>query len=162
MKTIKVNCEFASELVCVIPYANWLQQNNQLEKVITSRGMTPFYYFCDDVEERFEIRTFDINTNALSMTGVAHVTFQFEVEGIGTVIPIDKTGDPADVDFEVVKYQLEAIDSGLREAGANDSFELKLMFNSADSAGLYSVFGESETFSGNLSTAEITIEKSER
>ena len=65
MKTIKVNCEFASELVCVIPYANWLQQNNQLEKVITSRGMAPFYYFCDDVEERFDYRTFDINSNGL-------------------------------------------------------------------------------------------------
>jgi hypothetical protein len=112
--------------------------------------------------EKYMSKPFDINTNALSMTGIAHVTFQFEVEGVGTVIPIDKTGDPSDVDFEVVKYQLEAIDSGLREAGANDSFELKLMFNSADSAGLYSVFGESETFSGNLSTAEITIEKSER
>jgi len=66
MKTIKTNCEFASELVCIIPYAYWLHQNNQLEKVITSRGMTPFYYFCDDVEERFESRTFDMNVNGLN------------------------------------------------------------------------------------------------
>jgi len=66
MKTITVNCEFASELVCVIPYANWLHQNNQLERVITSKGMKPFYYFCDNVEERFEYRTFDINTNGLN------------------------------------------------------------------------------------------------
>jgi len=65
MKTIKVNCEFASELVCVIPYAYWLHQNNQLEKVITSKGMKPFYYFCDNVEERFKFRHFDINTNGL-------------------------------------------------------------------------------------------------
>ena len=65
MKIIKVNCEFASELVCVIPYAYWLHQNNQLEKVITSKGMKPFYYFCDNVEERFEFRHFDINTNGL-------------------------------------------------------------------------------------------------
>ena len=65
MKTIKVNCEFASELVCVIPYAYWLHQDNQLEKVITSKGMKPFYYFCDNVEERFEFRHFDINTNGL-------------------------------------------------------------------------------------------------
>ena len=64
-KTIKVNCEFASELVCVIPYVYWLHQNNQLEKVITSKGMKPFYYFCDNVEERFEFRHFDINTNGL-------------------------------------------------------------------------------------------------
>jgi len=66
MKTITVNCEFASELVCVIPYANWLHQNNQLEKVITSKDMKPFYYFCDNVEERFDYRTFDINTNGLN------------------------------------------------------------------------------------------------
>ena len=65
MKTIKVNCEFASELVCVIPYVYWLHQNNQLKKVITSKGMKPFYYFCDDIEERYEYRTFDLNTNGL-------------------------------------------------------------------------------------------------
>ena len=66
MKTIKVNCEFASELVCVIPYVYWLYQNNQLKKVITSKGMKPFYYFCDNVEEVFEYRTFDINSNGLN------------------------------------------------------------------------------------------------
>ena len=65
MKTIKVNSEFASELVCVIPYAYWLHKRGVLKKVITSKEMKPFYYFCDDVEERFEIRTFDINTNGL-------------------------------------------------------------------------------------------------
>jgi len=65
MKTIKVNCEFASELVCVIPYVHWLHNEGKLEKVITSKGMRPFYYFCDNVEERFETRTFDANTNGL-------------------------------------------------------------------------------------------------
>ncbi len=50
MKTIKVNSEFASELVCVIPYAYWLHKRGELEKVITSKGMKPFYYFCDDVK----------------------------------------------------------------------------------------------------------------
>ena len=65
MKTIKVNSEFASELVCVIPYVYWLHKRGELEKVITSKGMKPFYYFCDDVEERFEVRTFDVNTNGL-------------------------------------------------------------------------------------------------
>ena len=59
MVTIRTNCEFASELICVIPYAYWLHQNNKLEKVITSKGMKPFYYFCDDVEERYEYRTVD-------------------------------------------------------------------------------------------------------
>ena len=66
MITIKTNCEFASELVCVIPYAYWLHQNNQLEGVITSKGMKPFYYFCDNVEEEFDYRTFDMNQNGLS------------------------------------------------------------------------------------------------
>ena len=66
MKTIILNPEFASELVCVIPYTYWLHQNNQLEKVITSKGMSPFYYFCDDVEERFDHRTFNMETNGLS------------------------------------------------------------------------------------------------
>ena len=66
MKTITVNCEFASELVCVIPYTYWLHQNNQLERVITSKGMSSFYYFCNNVEERFDYRTFDINTNGLN------------------------------------------------------------------------------------------------
>ena len=65
MKTIQINCEFASELACVIPYAYWLHQNNQLEKVVTSKGMKPFYYFCEDVEERFEFRTIDTNNNGL-------------------------------------------------------------------------------------------------
>ena len=66
MKTIILNPEFASELVCVIPYTYWLHQNDQLEKVITSDGMSPFYYFCDDVEERFEHRTFNMETNGLN------------------------------------------------------------------------------------------------
>jgi len=66
MKTITVNCEFASELICVIPYAYWLHQNSQLEGVITSKGMKPFYYFCDNVKERFDYRTFDINQNGLN------------------------------------------------------------------------------------------------
>ena len=65
MKTITVNCEFASELICVIPYAYWLHQNNQLKGVITSKGMKPFYYFCDNVEEKYENRSIDNNTNGV-------------------------------------------------------------------------------------------------
>ena len=66
MITIKTNCEFASELVCVIPYVYWLHQNNQLEGVITSKGMKPFYYFCDNIEEVFDYRTFDMKQNGLN------------------------------------------------------------------------------------------------
>lgn len=51
--------EFGIELVLSVPYAYWLHKNNQLEKVITSRDMKPFYYFCDDVEEKHLYRTID-------------------------------------------------------------------------------------------------------
>ena len=54
---VDCNPEFGCELVLGIPYAYWLHKNNQLEKVITSKGMKPFYYFCDNVEEKFEFRT---------------------------------------------------------------------------------------------------------
>lgn len=57
MKTIKVNPEFAHELACVIPHAYWLHTQGKLDKVITSKDMKPFYYFCDNVEEYFSNRT---------------------------------------------------------------------------------------------------------
>ena len=38
--------EFGLELTLVIPYAYWLHQKGELEKVITTKGMKPFYYFC--------------------------------------------------------------------------------------------------------------------
>tara|TARA_R100001082_G_scaffold101748_1_gene71440 strand:- start:288 stop:1238 length:951 start_codon:yes stop_codon:yes gene_type:complete len=56
---IKNNAEFGVELALAVPYAYWLHQNNQLNTVITSKGMKPFYYFCDDVREEFEFRTID-------------------------------------------------------------------------------------------------------
>jgi len=59
MKTIKVNPEFGIELALAVPYAYWLHKNNQLETVVTSRGMKPFYYFCKDVREEFDYRTID-------------------------------------------------------------------------------------------------------
>ena len=64
-KTIKANPEFASELVCVIPHVYWLHQKGLLEKVITSKEMKPFYYFCDDVEEYFDMRTLDNRNSGL-------------------------------------------------------------------------------------------------
>ena len=56
---LRTNPEFASELVCIIPYAHWLYKEGELEKVITSTGMESFYYFCDDVEEQYKFRTLD-------------------------------------------------------------------------------------------------------
>ena len=56
---IDTNPEFGLELTLVIPYAYWLHQRGELEKVITTKGMKPFYYFCDNVEEKYEYRTVD-------------------------------------------------------------------------------------------------------
>ena len=59
MITLDINPEFGIEIVCVIPYAHWLHKQGKLEKVITSKGMKPFYYFCDNVEEKYTSRTVD-------------------------------------------------------------------------------------------------------
>ena len=56
---IKANPEFGIELALVVPYAYWLHIQGKLDTVITSNGMKPFYYFCDDVREEFEHRTID-------------------------------------------------------------------------------------------------------
>jgi len=56
---INLNPEFGLELTLGIPYAYWLHKQGKLEKVITCKGMKPFYYFCDNVEERYEHRTID-------------------------------------------------------------------------------------------------------
>ena len=51
--------EFGIELVLSVPYAYWLHTQNKIDKVITSKGMKPFYYFCNDVEEKYQQRTID-------------------------------------------------------------------------------------------------------
>jgi hypothetical protein len=56
---IKTNPEFGIELALTIPYAYWLHVNKQLESVVTSKGMSPFYYFCNNVTEGFSERTID-------------------------------------------------------------------------------------------------------
>ena len=65
MKTINSMAEFASELVCVIPYAYWLHQQGKLEKIVACKDMKPFYYFCDDVEEKYNYRTLDHSQSGL-------------------------------------------------------------------------------------------------
>mgnify|MGYP001235547990 FL=1 len=59
MTTVDIHPEFGIELALGLPYVYWLHENNQLEKVVTSKGMKPFYYFCDNVEERYDYRTID-------------------------------------------------------------------------------------------------------
>ena len=56
---VDCNPEFGIELALALPYAYWLHEQGKLEKVITSKGMKPFYYFCDNVEEKYDFRTID-------------------------------------------------------------------------------------------------------
>ena len=56
---IKTNPEFGVELVLTTPYA--YHNRDKVETIITSKGMKPFYYWCDDVREEFEHRTIDNN-----------------------------------------------------------------------------------------------------
>ncbi len=63
---VDCNPEFGIELALALPYAYWLHENNELEKVVTSRGMKPFYYFCDNVEEKYDYRTIDNSAAGLN------------------------------------------------------------------------------------------------
>ena len=54
---VKVNPEFGIELALAVPYAYHLHKEGKLEGVVTSKGMSPYYYFCDNVKEEFQSRT---------------------------------------------------------------------------------------------------------
>lgn len=56
---IDIHCEFAVELVLATPYAYWLHTQNQLGDVYVSKDMKPFYYFADNVVEKYSSRTID-------------------------------------------------------------------------------------------------------
>jgi len=64
---IDLNPEFGYELVCSAPYAYWLKKNGHYVKVITSNGMKPFYWFCDEVEEKYNSRSIDNSTNGVQL-----------------------------------------------------------------------------------------------
>tara|TARA_Y100001938_G_scaffold23743_1_gene31057 strand:- start:30 stop:938 length:909 start_codon:yes stop_codon:yes gene_type:complete len=66
MKKIRINSEFASEIVCAVPYAYWLHKNDMLEKVVTTKDMKPFYYFCDNVSEEINNRTINNDVSGLN------------------------------------------------------------------------------------------------
>lgn len=61
---LSVNPEFGIELALAVPYANYLHNRGRLECVETSKGMSPFYFFCKDVREVYDGRSLD-NLNAL-------------------------------------------------------------------------------------------------
>ena len=108
-------------------------------------------------------KPYDLNSNSLIMTGLAEVRFKFDIQDTGLVMPISKTGDTSEnAEFEIIKYKLEAIDSGLGDSNTYDSFELTIIPNSVEAPSLYSTFGENELITGELYLAEITIQRSER
>lgn len=63
--TIDLNPEFGYELVCAAPYAYWLKEQGEYVKVVTSKGMKPFYWFCDEVEEKYTTRSVDNSSNGV-------------------------------------------------------------------------------------------------
>jgi len=113
--------------------------------------------------DSYDSKPYDLNSNSIIMTGMAEVKFDFDIESLGNVFPESKTGDSSEkTEFEVIKYKLEAVDSGIGESNKYDSFELTIMPNSVEAPGLYKTFGESEIITGELYLSEITIQKSER
>jgi len=62
---IDIRPEFGYELVCAAPYAYWLKEQGEYVKVVTSKGMKPFYWFCDEVEEVYTSRSIDNSTNGV-------------------------------------------------------------------------------------------------
>ena len=65
LKTIDICAEFGYELACSIPYAYWLHKRGELNGVVTCEGMKPFYYFCDNVEEKYKFRRMDNSANGV-------------------------------------------------------------------------------------------------
>jgi hypothetical protein len=63
--TIDIFPEFGYDMACAMPYAYWLHKHGKLEKVVTCKGMKPFYFFCDNVEERHTARSVNNNTNGV-------------------------------------------------------------------------------------------------
>jgi len=113
--------------------------------------------------DKYISKPFDINSNSITMTGLAEVRFIMDVNPFGKLLPLSNTGDVSEqAEFEILKYKLVATDSGLGEANKFDNFDLTVMPNSVEAPNLYKVFGESETITGELKLSEITIERSER
>ena len=63
--TVDIRTEFGCELVLGIPYAYWLHKQGKLDKVITCKSMKPFYYFTDNVEEKYDFRTVDTSQSGV-------------------------------------------------------------------------------------------------
>ena len=62
---IDIHPEFGYEMACSMPYAYWLHKKGESVKVITCKGMKPFYYFCDEVEEKYNHRSVNNSINGV-------------------------------------------------------------------------------------------------
>ena len=62
---IDIHPEFGYEMACSMPYAYWLHKKRESVKVITCKGMKPFYYFCDEVEEKYNHRSVNNSINGV-------------------------------------------------------------------------------------------------
>jgi hypothetical protein len=60
--TLEYTGEFGTEIICFVPFVNWLNSENHLEdkKILTYAGMRPFYFFLDEnqFEEKRERRCY--------------------------------------------------------------------------------------------------------
>tara|TARA_B100001564_G_scaffold235510_1_gene199052 strand:+ start:2982 stop:3917 length:936 start_codon:yes stop_codon:yes gene_type:complete len=101
---VKSNPEFGIELALVIPYAYYLHTQGKLDTVVTSRGMKPFYYFCDDVREDYQHRT--INNEAAGLNRLPN----------NWIHGIDSVGNPGVLDYK------EWISPPYRDHYKNDEF----------------------------------------
>jgi len=62
---IDIHPEFGYEMACSMPWAYWLHKTGEPVKVITCKGMKPFYYFCDEVEEKYNHRSVNNSVNGV-------------------------------------------------------------------------------------------------
>ena len=56
---IDIHSEFGVELVLATPYIYWLHTQNKLDGVNVAKDMKPFYYFANNVIEKYNHRTID-------------------------------------------------------------------------------------------------------
>ena len=76
---ITVNCkiEFGYELQLYIPYAYYLHIHNRLEKTISSKFTRELYYFSDNHEEKYTVRTYEYPDQRLPNKDLHTENFQF-------------------------------------------------------------------------------------
>jgi hypothetical protein len=65
MINLHLRPEFTYELVQAIPYAKWLHDRGELGTVYVCNGMAPYYFFADNVVEKYDQRTIDNKTSGV-------------------------------------------------------------------------------------------------